>query len=72
MTLIHASWVGYEQLDGHGAALDVRETPAGRAVGAAPWRKSTLVRQELDRADMLGGVAVAAVTLVVAVHGMAA
>jgi hypothetical protein len=50
----------------------MRQTLAGRAVCAAPGREPALVRQEFDRADMLGGVTVTAVTLVVAVHRMAA
>lgn len=64
--------LGHELLNGRRTSLNVRQTLAGRAIGAAPHGQAALVGQELDRADMLGWVAVAAVTLVVAVHGMTA
>lgn len=65
-------------LDDHVARLavgtfdEVRQALAGRAIGAAPWSQAAFVGQELDRADVLRGIAVAPMALVVAVDGMTA
>jgi hypothetical protein len=73
---------GSHQRDGcliGGLGTEVRSTagqvghPQARtAVGASPRRQAALIGQELDRADMLGRIAVPAVALMVAVDRMPA
>ena len=45
---------------------------AGRALGTAPRREAAFVGQELERADVLGGIAVATVAAVVALERVGA
>lgn len=53
-------------------ARQVEHPQARTAVGASPRRQAALIGQELDRADMLGRIAVPPVALMVAVDRMPA